>query len=394
MIFRLTLLGDFATKPGMMDIIPSHTSPKVVVQLSSNEDVRYVGALLRSNFALTERIEAQLYKPHQEPLPNNTRLEAVFTREELNVGGCVLMYGLAHTEDATDKDGQVPSTQTDQPMISVTDVVARLREEPLGRSLQKPAWARVESLRDKYEALVVQVRKESQGRVARAKAEWLREMSGLCGGDFKAFVQRLMKEEHKRGRKRAREETTSLASDVAEELLCPISQTLPLDPVIAEDGHLYDRPAILRWLCAKERSPMTNAPMGRRLLPAPHAKRTIRTLIESGAIAPGDVRAQEWEELLGTTEPVDVACLYARHIGIEDLARIRDIFPTILASERLRYIEKLHSVSESMFVAQVPCYTCSYCRRSKHKTKCQNRTPWRPEWLQHGAEWIARQKSG
>ena len=41
--------------------------------------------------------------------------------------------------------------------------------------------------------------------------------------------------------------------DSASEFLCPITQELPIDPVTAEDGRVYERQAIETWL-GKERA--------------------------------------------------------------------------------------------------------------------------------------------
>ncbi len=60
-------------------------------------------------------------------------------------------------------------------------------------------------------------------------------------------------------------------NDVAADLVCPITQELPIDPVMAEDGKIYERNAILEWFSEKGpriTSPSTNARMGTRLLPA------------------------------------------------------------------------------------------------------------------------------
>ncbi|KAK3740469.1 hypothetical protein RRG08_000456 [Elysia crispata] len=43
-----------------------------------------------------------------------------------------------------------------------------------------------------------------------------------------------------------------------EEFLCPITQELMRDPVIAADGYTYDRPAIVSWMQREQRSPLTN----------------------------------------------------------------------------------------------------------------------------------------
>ncbi|KAK9842652.1 hypothetical protein WJX74_000151 [Apatococcus lobatus] len=49
------------------------------------------------------------------------------------------------------------------------------------------------------------------------------------------------------------------SQDTPEAFLCPISQDLMADPVVAADGHTYEREHICRWLQAHSRSPMTNA---------------------------------------------------------------------------------------------------------------------------------------
>ena len=42
------------------------------------------------------------------------------------------------------------------------------------------------------------------------------------------------------------------------DLVCPISQDLFKDPVLAADGHSYEREDIKKWLEQNNRSPMTN----------------------------------------------------------------------------------------------------------------------------------------
>lgn len=42
-------------------------------------------------------------------------------------------------------------------------------------------------------------------------------------------------------------------------LICPITRELFVDPVSAEDGHTYDRAAIMQWLnSGNHTSPLTN----------------------------------------------------------------------------------------------------------------------------------------
>ena len=85
---------------------------------------------------------------------------------------------------------------------------------------------------------------------------------------------------------------------VAAELRCPITQELPFDPVMAEDGKIYERKAILEWFSKKDRpiSPSTGAVIGKKLLPAVQTKNTIEMLVKSGAIE-GELAAA-WTEKL------------------------------------------------------------------------------------------------
>ena len=67
-------------------------------------------------------------------------------------------------------------------------------------------------------------------------------------------------------------------------LVCAITQELPLDPVTAEDGNIYERSAIEEWLSRQQKSPMTNQPMGTKLLPAFQIRSMIETMVRSGGI--------------------------------------------------------------------------------------------------------------
>ena len=82
----------------------------------------------------------------------------------------------------------------------------------------------------------------------------------------------------------------------AEELLCPITQELPIDPVTAEDGRVYERSAIEEWLATNAKSPHTNEPMGKNLFPATQVKNLIASMVRSGALS-GD-KAGAWKKKL------------------------------------------------------------------------------------------------
>lgn len=76
--------------------------------------------------------------------------------------------------------------------------------------------------------------------------------------------------------------------EILAEYRCPITQELPVDPVIAQDGQAYERTAIEDWLeRAKDgeaKSPMTNEFIGKTLVPAVQTRNAIARLISKGVI--------------------------------------------------------------------------------------------------------------
>lgn len=68
------------------------------------------------------------------------------------------------------------------------------------------------------------------------------------------------------------------ASAKLEEFLeCPITHEIMTDPVVAEDGHTYERSALVIWLNRSSISPLTRNRMGRAMLP----NLTLKSIIAS-----------------------------------------------------------------------------------------------------------------
>lgn len=66
-------------------------------------------------------------------------------------------------------------------------------------------------------------------------------------------------------------------------LTCPITHTLPLDPVVAVgDGQVYERAAIERWMRCSDRSPMTNLAMDSQLVASAPLREVTRALTSTG----------------------------------------------------------------------------------------------------------------
>ena len=94
----------------------------------------------------------------------------------------------------------------------------------------------------------------------------------------------------------AKKKMKNTVDSIADEYLCPITQELPIDPVMAEDGRIYERLAIMEWLGRNRQSPITREPMGINLIRSPQVRNTLERLVTSGAIE-GD-KAAAWTKKL------------------------------------------------------------------------------------------------
>ena len=86
--------------------------------------------------------------------------------------------------------------------------------------------------------------------------------------------------------------------ELSREFICSINRGLPIEPVTAEDGKVYERADIERWFKTKEgdpTSPMTNEVIGTELIPAPQIRKAIEAHVESGAIKGKIAEAWKWK---------------------------------------------------------------------------------------------------
>ena len=84
----------------------------------------------------------------------------------------------------------------------------------------------------------------------------------------------------------AEERLKNAMSSVSKHLICPITQELMVDPVLAEDENTYERSAIKRWISTKSTSPLNpNCRLNAsRLMTNRMAKKQIEELVESGEL--------------------------------------------------------------------------------------------------------------
>eukprot|EP01051_Picozoa_sp_SAG22_P017923 SAG22_NODE_2881_length_2130_cov_1.194485_1_plen_602_part_10 len=93
--------------------------------------------------------------------------------------------------------------------------------------------------------------------------EWCREAPGgregqlaraeLVAAHIELFVRVLV------GQAAAASAEAAAQGETSVDFICPITQELMVDPVIATDGHSYERSAIERWLASHNTSPLTGA---------------------------------------------------------------------------------------------------------------------------------------
>lgn len=127
-------------------------------------------------------------------------------------------------------------------------------------------------------------------------------------------------------------------NSIADEYICPLMLELPVDPVTAADGRIYERSEIEVVIKRAQRdgvelrSPVTNEPMGTQLLPAVQARNTIEKLVKTGVLD-GD-KARKWEERIADetyiaslkekAEGGDVASMYRLGEHYEDFVNCLD----------------------------------------------------------------------
>jgi hypothetical protein len=104
-------------------------------------------------------------------------------------------------------------------------------------------------------------------------------------------------------------------NEVADECTCPLTHELPLDPVLAEDGCVYERTSIEAWIAkctANEqplRSPLHNTPMGPKLLASLHTRKMIERMVESGKLTGS--KADAWKSRLKRRTDLEATLLQA-----------------------------------------------------------------------------------
>jgi len=87
---------------------------------------------------------------------------------------------------------------------------------------------------------------------------------------------------------------TKLSNNLTQTLSCPISLGLLVDPVLAEDGQIYERKAIEQWLERHENSPLNpdKTLNSKKLLPVRAMQKSVEEFVKSIAIE--EVLLEQW----------------------------------------------------------------------------------------------------
>lgn len=73
---------------------------------------------------------------------------------------------------------------------------------------------------------------------------------------------------------------------IRDEFICPITYELMREPVVAFDGHTYEKSAIEKWLKANHTSPRSGETMDSIIIPNMNLKKLIQDMInEVGVVA-------------------------------------------------------------------------------------------------------------
>jgi len=99
----------------------------------------------------------------------------------------------------------------------------------------------------------------------------------------------------------------ALRKRIEPDFMCPIMHERMCEPVLAADGHTYERQAIERWLQMHNTSPMTGAPLAHRYLTENFALRHLIASCEP-EVSKEDVEAEDEDDDEETTDQSEDGC--------------------------------------------------------------------------------------
>lgn len=131
--------------------------------------------------------------------------------------------------------------------------------------------------------------------------------------------------------------------EILEEYFCPITQEIMTDPVVAADGHTYQRKNITEWLVrGKRHSPVNGTPLANTIL---HDNIDFKNVIQKLIVNRPEVVME------GGVEPNLDLCINERETTIseflEKTEKIKIQSNEVIQSQRIE-IEKLKRINKSL----------------------------------------------
>ena len=71
---------------------------------------------------------------------------------------------------------------------------------------------------------------------------------------------------------------------IRDEFICPITYELMREPVVASDGHTYEKNAIEKWLKTNQISPRNGEPIDTLIIPNINLKKLIQDIINEAML--------------------------------------------------------------------------------------------------------------
>lgn len=151
---------------------------------------------------------------------------------------------------------------------------------------------------------------------------------------------------------RAQQQARTLEGLVAalkDHCVCPITHQLMNDPVMAADGHSYERDAIERWFSAHRTSPSTNLPLNRHeVIPNILASNVVRALENHSLV--GSINQNEEDAAsasnVSSGNPQEEAPLGQWDFHSAVLRRDRDAYRAMLARRELPHLNDLYEAGQ------------------------------------------------
>ncbi|EKX52705.1 hypothetical protein GUITHDRAFT_84671 [Guillardia theta CCMP2712] len=147
----------------------------------------------------------------------------------------------------------------------------QLREQARGQGRQE------EQANSPKEEVSREVREEEKRKALelQQKEDEVRRKEELLRKQEEELRKRVRELEELSLKQKQEQENRNSSDDIPFEYQCPITMDVMTDPVIAMDGHTYERQAIESWLKNHKKSPKTNLPLPSNMLIPNHALKSM-----------------------------------------------------------------------------------------------------------------------